>query len=429
MALVGAIAPKGRALPLPSRLLVHHARATLGPAKAVGDRPAVGFDVKQLDQISYDERVYQRFEFVAIAPPPEGLSYQWDFGDGATAEGRRVRHVFVDGEALPRVELRLMRGARMVGRAASGVRPVTLDGYHGIDHAELVADYARTAAAVTWTRTAGPQRVRALYDLAATTERPRLMAPLAEVFLAHWPGERGETVDAMRYTLASYLADEDAERAAALFGQLARTASDAWLAARAAAEQADLLIFQLDRPDEAEQRLRVHMRGRSPRELALLKARRGDIARRQGNLEQARETYEQARDIRRRELAARQAAVLERAHRETALAYLKQQRYPALRDVLFQWEADFPMAKLGGDLPLITARYYQAIGDHARAATELQALLGLNPLHPSRPEIAYRLGLSLAQLGRDREARQWLDDLVEKYPKSPFADDARRRLR
>ena len=108
------------------------------------------------------------------------------------------------------------------------------------------------------------------------------------------------------------------------------------------------------------------------------------------------------------------------AYRETADAYLTQERWPALRDVLFQWEADFPLAKLGGDLPLLTGRYFQAVGDDPRAIMEFQSLLDLNPLHPGRPEILHRLARSLERTGRRDDAREMDEQLAEEYPKSPF---------
>ena len=108
----------------------------------------------------------------------------------------------------------------------------------------------------------------------------------------------------------------------------------------------------------------------------------------------------------------RQTAVLEGAYRETALSYLEQKQYPAMRDELFQWQADFPAAKLSADLPLMTGRYFQAVGDDPRAAIEFANLLKANPLHPSRPEIAYRLAESppadgQARRGPESGSRRW----------------------
>ena len=99
-----------------------------------------------------------------------------------------------------------------------------------------------------------------------------------------------------------------------------------------------------------------------------------------------------------------------------------------MRDQLLQWEADFPQAKLGGDLPLLTGRYFQAIGNHSRAAIEYETLLKLNPIHPSTPQVTFRLAQSKVQLGKMPEATMLFTRIMEKYPNSPFADQARRQM-
>ena len=93
---------------------------------------------------------------------------------------------------------------------------------------------------------------------------------------------------------------------------------------------------------------------------------------------------------------------------------------------MFQWEADFPSAKLQDDLPLITGCYFQAIGNDVRAVQEFKTLLELNPLHPSRPEITFRLAQSLTRLGQNQQATLLLDEIAQKYPNSPFAKEASR---
>lgn len=459
--------------PAPASLFVHHPWARLGPATADNNKPAVGFDAQVVDQIVLEDQIYTRVVFRPISPAPEGTRYRWSFGDGSIADNAelssdagkaepargfaarskrraaradRIRdaelaqasaepegwlrsslagleHVYLGASEPVRVTLELVDAkTASLGQASSTVRfpllpevpQASIEDKHAMAryaHAINLADYGRSA----------PELMAGLYSLLAVSEEPALMAPLAEQFVKRSGGKPGVIGWEMRYTLATWLARDEPERAEKLFGDLAAAAPSPWQSTCAAAEQFDLLILRLGKVDDIERRIFQIASGRQPRERALLRARIGDFHRLYGRIDKALEAYRDAQKDGQRNLDAKQAAVLERAHRETALSLLEQRRYPALRDELLQWEADFPMSKLGGDLPLLSARYFQAIGDDPRVVLELKSLLDLNPLHPGKPEILHRLSESLANLGKADEAKKLAQQLVKEFPNSPFA--------
>ena len=426
LALLGYI-NNGRALPLPANMFVHHPLAKLGEARSSADLPVVGFDARQLDYIAHDKYVFTRIEFKPIAAAPEGMEYRWVFGEGATAQAGKIEHVFVGPPLSWQVKLGLVNQKKgpVITTATSRLRPAVFQGYRTIGDENLVLRYARAIASSNYSK-APRQVIEALYSLAATTERLEFIAPLAEPYVKRFGRTAGKIGDQMKYSLASYLAAEEPQRAAEIFGELAQETKDSWLGTCAAAEQLDLLIFRLADTRQIMAIRSIPQPARTDRERALLRARFGDVHRLNGDMEKARQAYLAAQQISMRRMAPRRAAVLSQAHRQTALSYLQQKRFPALRDILFQWEADFPSAKLQGDLPLITGRYFQAVGNDARAVQEFRTVLELNPLHPNRPEIAFRLARSLARLGQKEQAKLLFDEIAEKYPNSPFAKETSR---
>ncbi len=416
MALLGYMAGE-RAVPIPEKFYVPAAVAKLGPATMAGGGVPIGFDAQLLDQVNYEDQTYHRYRFAAIAPAPKGVEHRWTFSDGSTATGQTVEHVFVGGDRTARLEL-VTGGAATPAGVAARLATNELPGYVPVtDNPDLVVAYAKAINASDMSG-ASPGVLEAWYTLVWQLERYDLVRPTLEAYLAR--GGVSQAGEMMRYTLATAIAAEDPARAAQIFGELARGASDPWLAARAGAEQIDILLYDLKQPQLAEGFARSYAGGKSDQGRALLIARQGDVQRLAGQHEQASKSYQQAQRVALRNADARRMSILERAHRENVLSLLDQRRYPAVREALLAWEAEFPASKLGGDLGVLTARYFQEIGQHARAARDLKMIVDGHPLHPARPELLYRLALSLYKLDRKAEAEPYVKELVSVFPNSPF---------
>lgn len=76
----------------------------------------------------------------------------------------------------------------------------------------------------------------------------------------------------------------------------------------------------------------------------------------------------------------------------------------------------------------IVAKYYIKRHSFDSAVRRLNYLIDTYPSYREKDGVFYDLGDSLAQLGRNGEARLYFERVVSEYPKSEFADRAKKRL-
>lgn len=76
----------------------------------------------------------------------------------------------------------------------------------------------------------------------------------------------------------------------------------------------------------------------------------------------------------------------------------------------------------------IVARFYIKRGSWNSAVQRLNYLVDTYPNYSQRDVVFYDLGHALTKLGRSGEARLYFERVVSEFPKSDYADQARRRL-
>ncbi|HEY4640260.1 MAG TPA: outer membrane protein assembly factor BamD [Thermoanaerobaculia bacterium] len=74
------------------------------------------------------------------------------------------------------------------------------------------------------------------------------------------------------------------------------------------------------------------------------------------------------------------------------------------------------------------ARYYIKRGSYFAALQRLNALVDSYPNYTDRDAVFYDLGSALTGLGRNNEAKLYFERVISEFPKSDYADKARRRL-
>ena len=76
----------------------------------------------------------------------------------------------------------------------------------------------------------------------------------------------------------------------------------------------------------------------------------------------------------------------------------------------------------------IVARFYMKRGSWNAASQRLNYLIDAYPNYAERDGVFFDLGQTLARLGRSAEARLYFERVITEFPKSEYADAARRRL-
>ena len=76
----------------------------------------------------------------------------------------------------------------------------------------------------------------------------------------------------------------------------------------------------------------------------------------------------------------------------------------------------------------IVARYYMKRHSWAAAVSRLNSVVEKYPNYTDRAGVFFDLGTALSGLGRNAEARLYFERVVTEFPKSDYADRAKRRL-
>lgn len=76
----------------------------------------------------------------------------------------------------------------------------------------------------------------------------------------------------------------------------------------------------------------------------------------------------------------------------------------------------------------IVARFYLKRGSYQAAILRLNGIVDHYPNYRERDAVFYDLGAALAGLGRKAEARLYFERVISEFPKSQYADRAKRRL-
>jgi len=76
----------------------------------------------------------------------------------------------------------------------------------------------------------------------------------------------------------------------------------------------------------------------------------------------------------------------------------------------------------------LVAAFYLKRGDYKAALPRLEGLLDDFPNFSKKDQVFYQMGVALAGLGREGEARLYFDRVLVEFPDSDHADDAREEL-
>ena len=414
-------------------------------------------------------RYYQRYVFDAMISGvgAGGAKYHWDFGDSLSAAGRRCEHVYLrDGEF--KVTLTVTMGPRKLTRTNTiqVTRPwarVTESRLDPVgEHARIVSRYDFVAA--------DPRDLAAAVAILKRARQDDAILRAGDALVKRDSAPADVLAEAVP-VYAEVLARKDPPRAvAALLKAVEMTnAAPARALLTAKAGRVALAAGDVERAEAAFQQT-VKKYAALPASDALRDARIGigDVARLRGRYDDALAAYQAVRPVKASSFEKQAVAKGDLARH--AEAYIRQRMYHDATDFLDRWEWEFPVDKLEGFSTLLRVRLAMAQKKHDQAADLAEKLVRVNPQSNYAAELLRtiydaRKAAEQIVLKRQREylagekvarsrkqmtqakaeaaraarqgkkaqahaqgAREALRRLVEGYPESPLAAEAKRLL-
>ena len=124
-------------------------------------------------------------------------------------------------------------------------------------------------------------------------------------------------------------------------------------------------------------------------------------------------------------------SVLRDAGADLVMQAVQDEKYKQGGSLLTEFLREHPNNPRAGDARNLLGDCLFAMGRYKEAISEYEAFVQAHPEHPSVPQAMFRQGLAFIELGTDSDleaARIFLDDLIEKYPDSPEAEKAMRKI-
>lgn len=430
--MVAAWQPPGRSKPevIPAVAFLPPLKTDASELALRGRRFAPSFDWENAGESEFTDHwaVFMRFSDTSFPRTGVTARREWDFGDGVTSTEIRPRHAYLTVGPYT-VTLRVFRGedvfeCRQTVVAdrdwANQLRPQIEE---PVNVARAVKDYP-------W-ETLDVRCLLGAVLLCREIERMDEMLALGNLLTTRWK----ELPEAELVTAAIAVGEayrdhaREADVAQRIFNAAEELLKHPDHKARMAVLSGDMLFYHLDRPGEAD-RVYARAAGQYPDateyvRLALM--RRGDVARRLGQFEEARRLYESALSHGNEASPAREA--MEQALRALeSEEYLRRGELDAAEESLNLWQWQDPMAKLQGQWSACRVRLALERNNIAEAVKEGETLLRVNPESQSAPEILLLLSRAEREAGRVAEARQMLERLKRDYPDSPVLPEAERAI-
>jgi PKD repeat protein len=406
------------------------------------DGPLTSFEPQIVDSIWPDVRnegqyTRVRFEPENAADFPAGTQFEWDFGDGQTASGARVEHVYLrperyqvsltangtagDGSAswpLLIYELQHVTGEIKQGRPpdyaeiATAYDTTKLDADNLLELARLFSESDRPADAIR----AGRSFVER-FGQSGSASLPDVHRLIA--FSALKTGEQGVD-DAIRSFEASITDETPAAAKIDSYAQLIR-----------------LLGIEKSEPEKALALLPVveQTARKSVVDDEVKAAYRravnasGDTALWNGHRAQARDYYRRVEALRGKYIPLQVRAARIGAYPTSLREHLAAGNFGAALNLVNEWEDTFATDKVNGHTFFWRGAILALRKQHREAARYLARAIALAIGAPFETEARWRLAVALEGIGKTKESQAELARLVATGLADDFTDLARRKLK
>jgi len=418
---------------IPASAFTPVARGMPGALRQYGKPLTIDFVPTHANEAFMKNRYFQRYTFRALWDGRMGskATWTWDFGDGQTATGNAVEHVYI----LPGLYTVTMTSKVPGLPGLSGLkrtnrifvsRPWDRVTRHDLDsirrHADIVSAYdfsalgpEATAWAVDLFLRTGKKTsvVRAGAAFVARDEAPadnirRIVPPFADALVA-----RGMNV-----------------RAVASLQKAAKMTKDPSVCAEMLAKAGRICL--LDRTKSAEAlglfTTVIKRYAALSRSVAIRDARMGigDVWRSRGDYKRAAQAYGKAHTGRLG--LGIKAPIVRGDFARHVEDYTRRGDFESARDFLARWEHTFPLDKLEGYWSLLAAKFYLAQNKTQDAIWEAETLVAVSPTSNYAAELLMLAAGVYKKTGNMDKYRACLKKVAEKYRESPLSIKAAQLL-
>jgi tetratricopeptide (TPR) repeat protein len=430
--MVAAWLPKGgaRAQPIPRQFFLPPLKTVFEDARHFGEDFAVGFEWDNAAETVLEDVAIVTMRFTDTSFPRSAPTARrhWDFGDGVTSMEFRPSHTYLN-TGVYTVTMKAFRG----GREHLCTQRVVVD-----------RDWARQTTLHPEAPEKAAERVGA-YPLKDLSGRALWGALRLFEAVERWEDyfKASEVLSGKLHQLAEPAAAEaaaamarrwreeahDPRKALAVLARAERVLTSPEHRARVAVLAGETQLFDMESPTQArvsfEHVVEDYASAGDHVRLALL--RLGDVARELGQAADARHYYETS--AKRRPDRKPGRAAMARALRALETEdLLRRRELDAAEEQLRLWEWQEPADKLRGHWSALWVRLAVLRKAWPQAMREAETLVRVNPTSQYVPEILLALAESRLALKMPKEAQAALARLIEEYPDSPLAPEAKARL-
>lgn len=405
--------------------------AAAGPYRD-GDRRVQDFVVASVGEVPLHDDAPPLVR-VQFRSPTAGARGRWELGDGQTATGSEITHIYL--HPGPYTVTLQVPGDPPGSKAVNRVwihRPIVPD------DPKLTPDTLSSYLPILGRFEASkldPLGIQQLVRASLLAGQPARATEAGSQWLATDPPPvDGAAAVAVSDEIAPLLRDPMGQPEAALvvWQNAGKVAESGPSRARCAIEASELLIHDLNRAAEAVPLLEAATNDLgsdgSPDLRRRLQALLGDAQVREGDGAGARASYERAAAVLDADQTVVQREARRGAHGRSIEAFLRVNLVDRAVEELRLWQTEAPEDRMTGDLALLEARIWAANGKQDRVLRVADDLLVLQPNSAYADQLLDLSARSELALKKPDDARLRWERLLRDYPGSPLVPSVKSEL-
>ena len=418
-----------RPVPIPSSAFAPVVRGTCGLMKRYGTTLDIDFIPVHAGETFADNRYYQRYSFEAntVGTAGRSIQWKWDFGDGQTSGRQKADHVYLlQGEYTVTLTAKTRVGGLKRTNRIFVTRDWSRVTSHSLDklrlHTDIIARYDFASMSAP-----GICEAMRLLKRAGSTDA---LLRAGQALLTHKTIGRKEGETVLLMYAEALVSARAPDKAAAALAQGVRMVKSPSTRAMLTYRAGKICLDELQDTARALNLFNEVLKKYSvlTTSSAVRGARIGigDVWRSRGDYDRAGRAYAKAKG--RGSVKPGRRPIVKGDLARHVEDYIRKRDLTSAEEYLRRWQETFPIDKLEGYWSLLAVRLYLARKNYAAAVREVEILVRVNPGSNYAAELLMMSVGAYQKLGRKPQADAALKRIAQKYPESPLAAVAVRRL-